>query len=222
MGFLSDLGNVIGGFFGDPGLGDQLGSLFGGGSNTANNLSNTLGGAASGMANQQNQQAMLAGARSNAAQTQYNNALNQALLQKMLAPQQGAQMAAKGDLQANVQDVTPVFTPGAGYSFTGGLRPSALGPNARQAGRNLSNAGLAWQGAPGLPQQPDLLSSFPQSTPSGLQQALQYGALGTGILGSFGQSPLQQILAQLQKQGAQQNPNPTASGGGGGGDWGDN
>ncbi len=218
MGILDVLA-TIGGIAGAPftgGLSLAAGPLMGAidgsgnasqGSPVPSQLSNVMGGAASGLANQANQQSNLATAQGNMAQKNYTDQLNQAILQKLTLPATGAAMAAKGDVQANIQDMTPNFTPGQGYSFSGGLRPSLLGPNARAAGQNLSNAGVSAQSAqlPGMWQMPN----FPSTTPGGLQQGLQYGALGTGILGALQpqQSPLQQILA---KMGSQQNANPNS------------
>jgi hypothetical protein len=175
----------------------------GGGTNIPSNMSQVMGSAASGMANQANQQSNLATAQGNMSQKNYTDQLNQAIMKAITLPATGAQMAAKGDVQANIQDMTPSFTPGAGYSFSGGLRPSDLGPNARTAGQNMSNAGVSAQSMqlPSMWQMPN----FPSTTPSAGQQALQYGALGTGILGALQPSPLQQLL---QKMGSQQNANP--------------
>lgn len=82
--------------------------------------------------------------------SQQNNVLLQMAQIEMLRKQfeqsnrqANASQAARGDLMANVQDAR--FTRPAGVpdmSLSGGLRPSALGPNAREAGRTLSNQSL--------------------------------------------------------------------------------
>lgn len=58
--------------------------------------------------------------------------------------QNRAYQTGRGDLLANVQDVR-IDTPGhiPRVNISGGLRPSALGPNARAAGATLSNEALA-------------------------------------------------------------------------------
>lgn len=166
--------------------------------NTAQNLSQVLGGAAGGAAALQGQSGQLANIQGNLQQQLYNDAVNRFLTQNVTLPSEGADMARKGDLQANVQDVRSTMTPGAGYSFSGGLRPSALGPNARQAGQNLSRQGLNLQSMqmPALPNIPNV-----QINPSGFQQALQYGALGSGVLGAFQKNPIQQWLASQNAGG---------------------
>lgn len=187
---------TAGGAGGSMSLSGILGGLLGGGGGSSGgssgilskilpNLSQVLGGAAGGQAAQQSQQGQLATQQGNLQQQLYNDALNRFTMGRVGLPSQGASMAARGDLLANVKDVVPTMTPGAGYSFSGGIRPSALGPNARQAGANLSNAGLNLQSAQGdLP----ALPNFPNisTQPGGLQQALQYGALGSGVLGALG------------------------------------
>jgi len=106
-----------------------------------------------------------------------------------------AKQVGLGDLLANMQDVDisglPSYIPH--MQFTGGLRPSALGPNARQAGRNLSRQALEAQmsGAdiPNLPDVSGLGTNAPDLTP--LQHAgkldtilnmLGYAGLGAGLL----------------------------------------
>ena len=62
------------------------------------------------------------------------------------APSARAQQSVMGDLMANVQDVRAPNIRGAstsGERVTGGIRPSALGPNARAAGAELSRLGLS-------------------------------------------------------------------------------
>lgn len=62
-------------------------------------------------------------------------------------PELRAEQARKGDLLANVQDVGVNASPEVMkhlVSFTGGKRPSALGPNAREAGRLMSDQALGY------------------------------------------------------------------------------
>jgi hypothetical protein len=69
------------------------------------------------------------------------------LLRKQMQEQnrpQRAQATALGDALANVQDAR-VSAPShiTRFNVSGGMRPSALGPNARRAGAELSNQSLA-------------------------------------------------------------------------------
>ena len=55
-----------------------------------------------------------------------------------------AQQTVRGDLMANVQDASfarPSWVPT--MALSGGVRPSALGPNSREAGRELSTQALS-------------------------------------------------------------------------------
>jgi hypothetical protein len=70
--------------------------------------------------------------------------LQRRIYQNQAAPNQ-AQSAALGDLMANVKDVniqTPPWVSSHVPQISGGLRPSALGPNARAAGSALSSQSL--------------------------------------------------------------------------------
>jgi hypothetical protein len=73
-----------------------------------------------------------------------------------------ASQAGQGDLMANVQDVQlnnlPASVQGHMPTMTGGLRPSVLGPNARQAGQTLSRNALLqlMQGSSNLPMAPKM------------------------------------------------------------------
>jgi hypothetical protein len=107
--------------------------------------------------------------------------------------QKRAQQVGLGDLLANVQDVQmsgmPSYIPH--MSFSGGLRPSALGPNTRAAGQNLSRQALEAQlsGAdiPNLPDVSGLGTAAPALTPlpqssklDTLLNLLSYGGQGYG------------------------------------------
>lgn len=62
------------------------------------------------------------------------------------APRRQAEDTARGDLLANVQDVNIQASPWVQSRIpriSGGIRPSALGPNARAAGRSLSDQSLS-------------------------------------------------------------------------------
>lgn len=114
--------------------------------------------AASNYANSRNQartQAAGAAQTQNAQAIQQNNGQNNVLLQmaqiellrKQMEEQNRngrAQQTARGDALANVQDVS-ISRPShiTDFNISGGMRPSALGPNARQAGAELSNQALA-------------------------------------------------------------------------------
>jgi hypothetical protein len=82
------------------------------------------------------------------------------------APAARANQAARGDALANVQDVSISGVPShiTVPQISGGLRPSALGPNARAAGRGLSAQALeALLSGSDVPEMPDY---------SGLAQAM--------------------------------------------------
>ncbi len=71
--------------------------------------------------------------------------LQRRLYQDQAMPRQ-AQNTALGDLLANVQDMKvtpPRWVASHMPTVTGGVRPSALGPNARAAGKSLSDQSLA-------------------------------------------------------------------------------
>lgn len=107
--------------------------------------------------NRQQARAAAAGAQQtqNAQAITQNNQQNNVLLQmaqmellrkqfEQASRQTNAQQTARGDLMANVQDARFSRPAGvANISLSGGLRPSALGPNAREAGRTLSNQALS-------------------------------------------------------------------------------
>jgi len=94
-----------------------------------------------------------------------NARLNRARL-GIEAPAARANQAARGDALANVQDASISGVPGhiTIPQISGGLRPSALGPNARAAGRGLSQQALeALLSQSDVPEMPDY---------SGLAQAM--------------------------------------------------
>lgn len=204
------VGGFLKNFFGGNNSGGG-GNPLGGGSSKAGNVAGQLSGAAAGLANQRSQQADLASLLAKSLQQQYENQLAQSLTKQVYAPQTGAGMAARGDVLSNVQPAKANFTPGRGYSFSGGLTPADFGPNARQAGQNLSNAGLQFQTNPQLPQTPNLTAGFPSTTPGNVENILSGAGATTGILntlfgGNPNQSLLQSIFQQLQSQGGAQNP----------------
>jgi hypothetical protein len=169
-------------------------------------------------------------AAANAQQTQnsqgiaQNNAQNNVLLQmaqiELLRKQmeeanrQGrAQQTVRGDLMANVQDAR--FSRPAGVpdmSLSGGLRPSALGPNSREAGRELSSQALSAlkSGDTFMPINPmgpiDLDANMPQE--STFDKILGgVGAVG-GAMASYDQTQRQaqqetaltRLLEQMQRE----------------------
>lgn len=134
------------------------------------------------------------------------------------APNTRASQVMRGDLMSNVQDVGVTGLPPQvpRIQFTGGLRPSALGPNARAAGSALSRqalqALLTGSDVPGATDFRSGLTKAPSITPlpeeSGWAKAGNVLGIGGGMLGGI--APILAALAQLsQKQGG---------GGGGGGD----
>lgn len=106
-----------------------------------------------------------------------NANLNQ---QKFLStvPSTYASQAARGDAQANVQDVSFSGLPSYIHvpTVSGGLRPSVLGPNARAAGQMLSQQALQHLQNP-QPYQPVQLTPPPNASGA----ATAAGLLGTGL-----------------------------------------
>jgi len=102
------------------------------------------------------------------------------------------QDTARGDMLSNVQDARFGDTGRVKVQhMTGGVRPSALGPNARAAGGMLSNQGLA-----GLQSQddeitaPDFNTDLPEyerpGEPTLLDKVLGVAGPAVGILGALG------------------------------------
>ena len=155
------------------------------GSNIGTDTSQILGGAAGGNVAQEVAAADTQLRQGGLANQLFQSALNRAKAQAQM-PTYGAAQAEAGDLLANTQDVginaSPALAPHL-TTFTGGRRPSALGPNARQAGANLSAAGLANQSLqlPQVPTMPNI--TIPGS--SVLDKVLQTSALATGLGGAL-------------------------------------
>jgi len=136
------------------------------------------------------------------------------LLRKQMQEQNRGQRASdtgRGDLMANVQDAS-IGMPGniPRFGVSGGLRPSALGPNARQAGRELSNQSLTalMQGDSFMPINPagpvDLDGNMPTESKFDQIMALA-GSVGSGIR-SYKQG--QQLDKQIDQMGGQQPGTP--------------
>jgi hypothetical protein len=128
------------------------------------------------------------------------------LLRKQMEEQNRAgraQQAAYGDALANVQDVS-IDAPGriTRFNVSGGLRPSALGPNARAAGGALSGQALAalMEGDSFMPINPvgpiDLDAQMPE------ESTFDKIMGGIGTAGNVWQTMQQQ--AQRQQQQAAQ------------------
>lgn len=170
-----------------------------GGTTGLQDIGTVLGGAAAGRAagtNAQNSTALQGGGLAN---NLYQSALDRAKLQAAL-PNFRAQQAVTGDQIANMQDVVPTGPANVMshvVNFTGGKRPSNLGPNARAAGAALSNIGASNIGQDVLPQVPAMPN-------------LSNGGVLGNILG--GGSLAASLLAAIQKLGK-----GGSSGGGSGG-----
>lgn len=124
---------------------------------------------------------------------------NQALLDQMKAQidaqnqysksqNQDTTSTQRGDLLANVQDVTATHPRANIVHYEGGIRPSALGPNAREAGRMLSTNALANMRLPAMTPptlaQADPLTQKPNGGKSSLtDRLLSYGSLASGLSG---------------------------------------
>lgn len=101
------------------------------------------------------------------------------------APKTRAQQAALGDVLARIQDVN--ITPPAGIqmaNISGGLRPSVLGPNARQAGDLLSREAVMAL----LDKRDQKFSPMPLLTPPAISPTPKAGASENilGLLGTLG------------------------------------
>ena len=113
------------------------------------------------------------------------------------APSMRADQAKRGSLMANVQDLRFPDNPRVKVMHpTGGIRPSALGPEARQAGSQLAQLGLSNIGkdsfeVPNLPKAPGL-------------SELSGGGFLDSLLG--GATAASGILNLLQNQQKQQRP----------------
>lgn len=158
--------------------------LRGSGSNTLTDLGQILGGAAAGRASGRATDAQLQLAQGALLKSLYDASLNRSLTQAAL-PNLRAKEAYTGDLMANVQDSqvqAPANVQSHVVNFTGGLRPSALGPNARAAGATLSNIGASNIGKDVLPEVPNA-PNLPQS--NWLDSLLGGAGLGSSILGAL-------------------------------------
>lgn len=156
-----------------------------GGGNTFSDVGQVLGNASAGRAagvNAANTTALGAGALSN---NLFQSAMQRAMAQAAL-PNFRAQQAVTGDQIANTQDVVPTGPANVMahvVNFTGGRRPSNLGPNARSAGAALSKIGASNLGKDVLPSVPDM----PKMSDGGvLGNALGGGSLVSSLLGALG------------------------------------
>lgn len=104
---------------------------------------------------------------------------NQQVIQ---APATRTKQVAAGDALQNVQDVDWNYQPQSGplppVSYTGGLRPSMLGDNARQAGGELSRQALMH-----LMNQDDVPPLAPMTQETGGEKAMAGVGLGANIGG---------------------------------------
>lgn len=156
------------------------------GANPATDLSQVLGGTAEGRAKGKVDEANLLLDRGRLADSMYGNALTAKKLAASL-PDTRASQAVRGDLLANMQDVTasgPARVMNNVTHFSGGARPSALGPNARAAGAALSKIGLDNIGNETMPTAPTL-PDLPQANVE--DKILGAATPALGIIGSIGQ-----------------------------------
>jgi hypothetical protein len=132
------------------------------------------------------------------------------LLRKQMQEQnrpQRAQATALGDALANVQDAR-VSAPShiTRFNVSGGLRPSALGPNARAAGAELSNQSLAAlrQGDSFMPINPrgpvNLDANMPDG-PSTMENIMGLAGAAGNAYDAYQQRQLiNQMMPQTQQQ----------------------
>jgi hypothetical protein len=168
----------------------------------------------------------------NSQQIAQNNNQNNVMLQMALLELQRKQMqeqnrpqraqnTALGDALANVQDAR-VDAPShiTRFNVSGGMRPSALGPNARQAGAELSNQSLAAliEGdsfMPIRPAGPVKLDANMPSGPSTFEQIMSLAGAAGNVYDGYQQ---RQIINQMQPQ-AQQPGTPGGVQGGANGSY---
>lgn len=168
MGFWSGLGTIAGlglaPFTGGaslalgPALGG-IGDALSGGQQALTNVGQVAGNDAAAAASGRAQQGQIQQGQDRNAIGLYDAKLK-AAQQALNQNSQLAGQTARGDLLSNVQDVNISGLPSGVHmaNMTGGLRPSVLGPNARQAGSTLSrNALLQLMAGPtNLPTAPSL------------------------------------------------------------------
>ena len=127
------------------------------------------------------------------------------------APNQRATQVMRGDLMSNVQDVNisglPPQVPR--ITISGGLRPSALGPNSRAAGSALSRqaleALLSGSDVPAATNFSSLLTAAPGQTALPKQSGWAKAGNILGIVGSLAGSflnPMQQIQQYIDNPAA--------------------
>lgn len=206
MGFWSQLakigGDIGGAFVGDPLLGHQVGGVIEGLTGAGQVAGNDAAASAQGRL-----------AQAGAQQAQDRNAIglfgakNAAAQQALNQHGQLAQQAAQGDVMSNVQDTQFSGLPSYIHqaNISGGLKPSLLGPNARQAGQTLSRNALMqlMAGDTNLPKAPELTPLPEASTMDGFNKGLSRVGAFAGAL-----SPLFKGLLQGRGDSS-----------GGGGNW---
>jgi hypothetical protein len=128
-----------------------------------------------------------------------------------------AGQAAFGDILSNIQDVQmdlPDWIPD--FNLQGGLRPSALGANARAAGQTLSRdalqAMLSGADVPDLPNVGGIGRNAPEATPmaeaTGLDRALELGGYAGQAAGTIREVQEQRRKARAEQEAAQRTPLP--------------
>jgi hypothetical protein len=147
------------------------------------------------------QQQALAGQRAAEAGAEFGLGQQQ---DRLLYPSLFARQAAQGGMQANVQDIgigRPEGSTIPTFALTGGLRPSALGPEARQAGAELSRHAIQQLLAGGPP--PIDYERFQPLEPMTLPEA----GRGERLLGGLGVggSLLGALLGPLSEAAGTQN-----------------
>jgi hypothetical protein len=178
--------DAAGSFVGDPMLGHQVGGvaegLFGGGGNMATDLSQATGGMAQARANNRIAQGDLAIRRGGLAKDIYNASLGAKSLENTL-DSKNYDAAIKGLLAKNMQDVTvdvPDSLKGHLTTFSGGLRPSAIGPEGRALGANMAHFKASQIGNENLPAAP-ALPDIPDANV--LDDILNASSAGSGLFG---------------------------------------
>lgn len=104
-------------------------------------------------------------------------------------PETYARQAMKGGLQANLQDVNiqkPAGSTIPSFNITGGLRPSAMGPEARAAGQEMARKALEMQLAGGPPELSIPELSMGQGYQAPTEMAMPQSGWAEKLLGGVG------------------------------------
>lgn len=182
-------GDAAGAFVGDPMLGHKVGGIVdgftgggGSGGNMATDLGQSFGSMEQARANGRIAQGTLALKQGGLANEIYQASLGAKGLENTL-DSKNYDSSMKGLLAAHMQDVgvdVPDSLKGHMTTFTGGLRPSAIGPEGRALGANMAQFKSSQIGNEGLPTAP-AVPDIPQ--PGFMDDLLNGASAGSGLFG---------------------------------------